>query len=52
MHMDRFEKKLRRARGRILRYCVKYLSKHMRVLDSDEAPIYETPHEFRWEEAR
>lgn len=50
--MDRFEKKVSEARGRILRYCAKCLSKRMSVLDSDVAPVYETPHEFRWEEAR
>ena len=50
--MDRFEKKLRKARERILRYCAKQLNKRMRALDSDMVPVYETPHESGWEEAR
>ena len=50
--MDRFEKKICKAREKLLRYCAKYLNEHMSVLDSDAAPICETPHEFRWEEAR
>ena len=50
--MDRFDKKIRKAKEKLLRYCAKYLNKHMIVLDSDAAPIYETPHEFRREEAR
>lgn len=50
--MNKLEKKIRKARERLLRYCAKYLNKHMKVLDSDVAPIYETPHEFRREEAR
>ena len=52
MYMDRFEKKIRKARSKLLRYFAKYLSKHASVLDSDVAPICETPHEFKWEEAR
>lgn len=52
MYMDRFEEKLRKARNRLLRYCVKYLNKHMSVLDSEVAPVYETPHEFKTEESR
>lgn len=50
--MNRFEKKIRKARSKLLRYFAKYISKHASVLDSDVAPVYETPHESRWEEAR
>ena len=50
--MDKFEKKICKARERLLRYCVKYLSKHIDILDSDAVPVCETPHEFRMEETR
>lgn len=50
--MDRFDKKIRRAKSKLLRYFAKYISKHASVLDSDVAPVYETPHEFKMEEAR